>query len=343
MAKENSPAQAGMTETVAIGARSPANLTECLDGEMLARILHFTREKDGRMPTSAYERFRALAELSDELYLHPILDELAYLLAEGFGITEELTPTSCDRLWRRSSDLLLEQADIAEACRTLLLHRPWPRKAEIDPFSGDLSRQLLSSLPELSSLVETQARSRLAWEKEIADTLDAMKKQGKSHFLFTVPEDYTFVRPDPYHVDQAIAAEVRKEETRDLLLSQCLRQLFLLSAMHGITPVLHLRGRAEPILALLTFLGRSIALPRLCIAAEQREELACAIEEVGRERIPNVGFAIRLADHPADADLHEAICSAARRYPFGRLCFICAEEVSVAERRLRGALHVETK
>ena len=39
MAKENSPAQAGMTETVVIGARSPSNLTECLDGEMLARIL----------------------------------------------------------------------------------------------------------------------------------------------------------------------------------------------------------------------------------------------------------------------------------------------------------------
>ena len=338
MAKRKAHADAERAGNGTTEKKAPSNLTECLDGEMLARVLHFTKAEDG-MPTSAYERFRALAELSDELYLHPILDELSFVLCEGLGITETLTPTSCDRIWRRSAELLLEEADTAEKCRTLPSRRPRSWQKDETPFSGDLSRQILPSLPELSSLAKTQACTRSAWEKEIADALEALQKQGKEHFLFTVPKDYTFVRPDPYHVDLALAERDRKGDLRDLLLSQCLRQLFLLSATHGITPVLYVQGRADAILDGLSFLGRSIPLPRLFIAAKSTEELIGAIERVAKERIPNVGFAIRPADHQTDADLRQAIHSAARRYPFGRLCFICTEEAPfAAERRLRDAL-----
>ena len=338
MAKRKAHADAERAGNGTTEKKAPSNLTECLDGEMLARVLHFTKGKDG-MPTSAYERFRALAELSDELYLHPILDELSFLLCEGLGITETLTPTSCDRIWRKSAELLLEEADTAEKCLTLPSRRPRSWQKDEAPFSGDLSRQILPSSPELSSLAKARVCSRSAWEKEIADALEALRKQEREHFLFTVPKDYTFVRPDPYHVDLALAERDRKGDLLDLLLSQCLRQLFLLSATHGITPVLYVQGRADAILDGLSFLGRSIALPRLFIAAKSTEELIGAIERVAKERIPNVGFAIRPADHQTDADLKQAIHSAARHYPFGRLCFICTEEdVSFAERRLRDAL-----
>lgn len=318
-----------------------SNLSECLDREVLDRVLHFTHGDRG-MPVSAYERFRALCEASGELCFHPILDGIALLLRQGFSIEEPLSPKTCDSIWIRTADLLLERGETGEALLARLADgETYPPIYKSAVAREALFLQLRPFAPDLSALTETQADTRKLWEEEIEKAFLACTERdrdGEKQIGLTVPSDFPFVRPDPYHVEQILRSDARKGKDHSLLLAQLIRQICLLSREKGTTLVLHLHGKADAFLALLDTLARGVALPRLLLTAKDPQTLAACIDAVAEDRRTGIGFGIRLADHPTVECLREAILSAAVRYPFGRLQWIADVEDPFAQARLQSAV-----
>lgn len=312
-----------------------SNLSECLDREVLDRVLHFTHGDRG-MPVSAYERFRALCEASEELCFHPILDGIALLLRQGFSIEEPLSPVSCDSIWIKAADLLLAREETGETLLTRLADAKECPAFRKKAFASEaLSLAVHPSAADLSALAEVRADTRELWESKIENAfLDCTEKR----IGLEIPASFSFVRPDPYHVEQILRSDARKGKDHSLLLAQLIRQICLLSREKGTTLVLHLHGKADALLALLETLSRGILLPRLLLMAKDPRVLSACIDAVAEHRRKGIGFGICLADYPTVERLREAILSASTRYPFGLLQFIADPNDSIAKARLQNAV-----
>ena len=120
-----------------------------------------------------------------------------------------------------------------------------------------------SELTALPNPVSVSAPDLASWstamEKRLPDSAPA---------LFRLPDDYAFVRPDPYHAGLAVGKVFRGEALTkaegDLLMTQALR-VWGVALSHreaGDTPTLLLRG-GDPssVISLLAYLDASHALP----------------------------------------------------------------------------------
>lgn len=312
-----------------------SDLSDCLDQEALDRILHFTHGDCG-MPLSAYERFRAFCEVSDALCFHPILDAIDLLLRQGFAIEEPLSPVSCDSIWIKAADLLLAREETGETLLTRLADAKECPAFRKKAFASEaLSLALHPYAADLSALAEVRADTRELWESKIENAFLACTEK---RIGLEIPASFSFVRPDPYHVEQILRSDSREDKDHSLLLAQLLRHLCLLAQENGAALVLHLEGEADALLALLETLSRGILLPRLLLMAKDPRVLSACIDAVAEHRRKGIGFGICLADYPTVERLREAILSASTRYPFGRLQFIADPNDSIAKARLQNAV-----
>jgi hypothetical protein len=100
--------------------------------------------------------------------------------------------------------------------------------------------------------------------------LEISLAQGGRHPLIALSDDYTFVRPDPYHADLAVkklsAGEPLTSAEQNLLLTQALRVWGVAavrdSDVEGKTMILR-GGDAAQVSLLLAYLSSSKALPTM--------------------------------------------------------------------------------
>ncbi len=90
----------------------------------------------------------------------------------------------------------------------------------------------------------------------------------RSDFLYTLPADYAFTRPNPYHANLAVQKIARGEaltaKERDLLITQALRVWGLaLVGKETVSLLLLQGGSPEALTALLAYLSPSKALPAM--------------------------------------------------------------------------------
>ena len=303
-----------------------SNITECLQGEELDCLLRISFGKQTES-LSAYERFRLLARLMPELNLHPFKDWIAYLLKQVFSIEEPLTTDSCDWIWKESARILSEEhLDAASLLAKLTGENRIGLLCSCEDLKGFQSVPF-SPVLNGNRLLLTSARTWNEWEREIVRTVSKFQSVGSHNIVFHLPLSYHFIRPDRYHTEEALTKKARNDEEKSILLSQCLRQLFLLCKESGLTLILHTEGEAEESLALLHFLEKSIGLPSLVLASAQSQALCDFARYTAEPHDAVLRCGVFLSDYPSEGELWEVLTRVSARYPFGYLQFMTAGDL----------------
>lgn len=235
--------------------RNPADLLGLGRDPSLIRLLRAcgTDEACITGPASDYDKFTALAAALPLCEGHPLRDEVNAKLAQATGYNAPLCPHTANAHWDAwvkvhwyslgvSSSLPMDCFLCSPVAPTVwneknLIRMPDPRTV------------LASDLPIWSNILEGY----------ISDGVP---------MLISLPHDYTFVRPNPYHANLAVGkvfrGEVLDKSERDLLITQALRIWGIALARHEVewSSSLLLRG-GDPIeiTSVLDYLNTSKALP----------------------------------------------------------------------------------
>lgn len=318
-----------------------SNITDCLACDDLDRILHFAvGEAASRL--SAYERFRLLARTMPDLFFHPFKDHTAHLLKQAFSIDDPLTIESCDRIWQESAAILsFRRKDLGSLLSELTSTDKIGIACSPKNFS-DLTAYGLSPVLNGGDLLVTDSKSWNDWENEITDIFLAFRDAGSQSVVFSVPKAYRFVRPDRYHTEEALLARSTDEKGKNVLISQCLRQLCILCRERGSTLILHAEGDVQETLALIRFFEKGIGLPDLLLTAANEKDLYLCADYASEAHGATVRCGIFLSDYPSEVELWNAISLVSARYPFGYLQFMSAVDPrfsAPARKRLENLLN----
>lgn len=235
--------------------RNPAHLLGLGRNTALTRLLRAcgTDEAFVTGGASDFDKFSALAEAIPLCAGHEQVARINRTLQEATGLSAPLCPHTAPAIWQAWTELHWYGREPApRACPlTCPLCAPCePRRitaAEWNALCDPLSLTA-ENLGQWTKLLETALESAVGLP------------------CISLPSDYTFVRPDPYHAGEALRRMARGEsldprETH-LLLTQALRTWGLYAVRHDRTLCVG-GGSAESMTALLAYLDTSRALTSL--------------------------------------------------------------------------------
>lgn len=242
--------------------RNPAHLVGLTQRPVLARLLRACGVEESCISGGAsdYDRFLALAAVIPLWDGHPEAERVQTLLTQATGLNVPLCPHTAGAYWaawvtRHWYGETDTPTELLSAC---------PRCAPKSPLTVERSRCI-----QLSDPVSIQAPDLRGWSY----TLETLIPTDGTSVILSLPEDYTFVRPDPYHaqlaVQKAASGEALTGEERHLLMAQTLRVWGLVLqkkapgklSRHEIPPVILEGGTPDGVVPLLLYLQASKALP----------------------------------------------------------------------------------
>ena len=234
--------------------RNPAHLLGLGTAPALCRLLRACGTDEACITGGAsdYDKFLALAAAMPLCEGHLLRDEVNAGLTAATGITAPLCPHTARLHW----DAWVESYLYGSAGAKAVLPAVCPDCA---PAVPTVLRALdLLHLPHPATV---KAPDLTAWT-EILESHLPLETDGIA--LLTLPADYRFLRPNPYHAGLAVGKVYRGEELTpaegDLLLTQALRVWGLASVGRGVTLLLR-DGSPDAVTALLAYLQASKALP----------------------------------------------------------------------------------
>lgn len=198
------------------------------------------------------ERFDALAAALPLCEGHTIATRLTRLAQESAGLACPLCPHTAGEFW----DAWVERYWYGCELPTRELPSACPLCAPCQPTA--LMPSDLTHLPDPLTLSATDLP---AW----MDKLEALVKRDAATLLWRLPADYAFLRPDPYHAEEALKVAAQGQATprdKSLLWSQALRTVGLV-AREADRVLLLQGGDPAEITALLAYLHSTRALPHL--------------------------------------------------------------------------------
>lgn len=236
--------------------RNPAHLLGITQDPAITRLLRACGADEACIAgiASDYDQFLALAAALPLCEGHPLRDEINAKLAAATGLTVPLCPHTAQVHWNAWVETRLYGREVA-AQRPL----PCPLCAPVVPTL--LRGADLTPLPHPAAVKEPDLNG---WSALLEKSLPV----NGTPALLTLPEDYAFVRPNPYHAGLAVGKVYREEDLtlteRDLLLTQALRVWGLALARRADASQLILRG-GDPVAvtALCAYLAAAKALPAL--------------------------------------------------------------------------------
>ncbi len=237
--------------------RNPADLLGLGRDPALARLLRACGTDEACITGGAsdYDKFLALAAALPLCEGHPLRDSLNATLTAATGLTAPLCPHTAHPHWDAWVETYLYGGKVTDA--TIPSACPY-----CTPPVPTVWRE--NDLTRLPVPTEVKAPDLSAWSAALESALPADDVPA----LFSLPEDYAFTRPNPYHANLAVgrgdAGNELTHHERDLLVTQALRvwgQAMLKKSWNG---MLILRGgEPEAVTALLAYLDTSRALPTL--------------------------------------------------------------------------------
>ena len=304
--------------------RVATNLTQLFWNSERERLVAWWLSATGNSDPapSDYDKLRVLCEMMPALAGNPLKKSCERILREQLEIALPLKLENCDEIWRESAEKLL-----------------WnpisPRMLSADVAIPDV-REICSA----ETLLATDEVELSAWQESLSARMEQKNKEGFRRVLLRIPSGYSFSEPDPYHVGIALRQK-GNAEWRGMLIAQGVRMLCRACVAYGWSLQLELGAHAEEAVALLSYAERTVGLPVLAWStpyADTRDAmLAFGYQPHARPVFP----LIRLADHPTDGELRNAIESYAARVPLGALCFACggdARDNTMERERLLEAL-----
>ena len=285
--------------------RNPADLLGIGSDPALCRLLRACGVEEACITGGAsdYDKFLALAAALPLCQGHPLRDEVNAALTRATCLTAPLCPHTARAHW----DTWVEMNHYGRQATDTILPAVCPLCASAVPrlIRGE-------DCARLPDPVAIQAPDLTAWSTALVTALPA----DGAPALLTLPVDYAFTRPNPYHANLAVGKTARGEaltaQERDLLITQALRVWGLAWAGKEISLLLQ-GGTPEGVNALLTYLSASKALcPMVWIPEDpaQAEAVSGLYSEVG------TGYTV---EKGASFDVTESMKAAyAKAAPIGR-------------------------
>ena len=239
--------------------RNPADLLGLDRNTRLQRLLRACGTDEAYITGggSDYDKLLALAAALPLCEGHPLRDEVNHSLTASTGLTAPLCPHTVRSHWDAWVEIHyygrpVTATDLPAAC----------------PYCAPAAPRVIRTedctvFPDPTAV---QAPDLTAWSQALESTLPTDGIPA----LYTLPSDYTFTRPNPYHAGLAVVRIAQGEELtvkeRDLLVTQALRVWGL--ALVGKepdkkTPLLLRGGAPDAVTALLAYLSASKALSNL--------------------------------------------------------------------------------
>lgn len=235
--------------------RNPADLLRLGSDPALCRLLRACGVDEAYITGGAsdYDKFLALAAALTLCEGHPLRDGVNATLTRATGLTAPLCPHTARAHW----DTWVEMNHYGRQATDTALPAVCPLCASAAPRV--IRGEDCACLPNPLAI---QASDLTAWSQALEAALPA----DGSPALFTLPEGYTFTRPNPYHAGLAVGKTARGEaltaKERDLLITQALR-VWGLAWVGKETSLLLCGGTPEAVTALLAYLAASKALPHM--------------------------------------------------------------------------------
>ena len=235
--------------------RNPADLLGLGTAPALSRLLRACGADEACITgcASDYDKFLALAAALPLCEGHPLQDEVNRTLAAATGLGLPLCPHTAQIHW----DTWVDRHWYGMQSVPAALLSPCPLCTR--PAPSVLREQDLTRLPAPLGVL---APDLAAWSA----ALEAALPSDGTPALYTLPEGYSFTRPNPYHAGLAVGKTARGDaltvKERDLLLTQALRVWGLAWAGKNMSLLLH-GGSPEAVTALLNYLSACGALPAM--------------------------------------------------------------------------------
>jgi hypothetical protein len=161
--------------------------------------------------------------------------------------------------------------------------------------------------------IEIQAPELTAWSEALRT---ALPTDGTSA-LYTLPSDYNFTRPNPYHANLAVGklygGEPLNSKERDLLVTQGLRVWGLALTGKETAPLLLRGGTPDAVTALFAYLSASKALPMAVWLPDDPTQAAAA-----SGLYPQVGTGYTVAEGEPATAAESKKTAYAKAAPIGR-------------------------
>lgn len=235
--------------------RNPADLLRLGADPALCRLLRACGVDEAYISGGAsdYDKFLALAAALPLCEGHPLGDEVNATLTRATGISAPLCPHTARAHW----DAWVEIHHYGGHATVPELPTPCPHCPPAAPrviYATDCA--------PLPDPIAIQDPDLTAWSEFLTNALP----KGGTPALYTLPADYVFTRPNPYHANLAVqksaGGEFLTPKERDLLVTQALRVWGLALVGMETAPLLLLRGGApDAVTPLLAYLSASKALP----------------------------------------------------------------------------------
>lgn len=241
--------------------RNPADLLGLNSDTCLHRLLRACGTDEAYITGGAsdYDKFLALADALPLCEGHPRQAEINRILQDATGITAPLCPHTAHTFWEAWTELHWYGRQpvpgiLPTACPCCMLREP--------TYIGE------DDLAELADPMTVCATDLSTWSLNLKAAFWAVTGKLSAVPAVRLPEDYRFVRPDPYHAGEVIrklaGGEALASHERDLLLTQALRvwgQAALQIRWGG--GFLLRGGHPDAVTALLAYLNTARALPIL--------------------------------------------------------------------------------
>ena len=235
--------------------RNPADLLGLGTAPALSRLLRACGAGEACITgrASDYDQFLALAAALPLCEGHPLRDEVNAKLTAATVLSAPLCPHTARLFWERWTEVHWYGRALPPLTHTCPLCIP-PMPTVVHA----------AEIPTLPHPTEVRAPDLGSWSARLEATLP----QFGDCFLL-LDEDYTFVRPNPYHANLAVrrlaAGETLTADERSLLTAQALRVwgLALIKEGRESCRILVRGGAPEAVMALLAYLQASKALPSL--------------------------------------------------------------------------------
>lgn len=299
--------------------RPISNPSELLRSDDLQGLLRLCgmRECEINALASDYEYFSALCRSYPMLAGHPVKNALKAFFQAYFPSAEEPNGENAHTIWKMTINDLEEHPRklsdfLPQNSRALI---PWDRLFEIS--------DKLEPMPDLNSLLTLSYTDFSSWRSTLNGVFEAFQQRGCCQILMTLPSEFRFFKPDPYHVSLALAASTRTDEQNSLILSQLFRE-----ACEQKLPILFYAD-CDPMsaTALLNYAEHTVGLPALIWASRRSDTRDAMLAWQSLEHTCEISMALRLSLLPSDEECASAIRLAAARYPVDRLCLISESDL----------------
>lgn len=287
--------------------RNPADLLGLDRNIQLQRLLRACGTDEAYITGGGadYDKFLSLADALPLCEGNPLRDQGNAALTAATGLTAPLCPHTARAHWDAWVEIYhyggqVTVHDLPAVCPCCV------------PASPRVIR--IEDCTRLPDPIAIQAPDLTAWSHTLEDSLST----DGAPTLYTLPADYSFTRPNPYHAGLAVVriaqGESLRMQERDLLVTQALRVWGMALTGKETAPLWLLQGgTAEAVTALLAYLAASKALPGTVWIPDhptQAETVSGLYPQVG------TGYAVSTDDSPETGENKKAAYAAVA--PMGR-------------------------